>query len=491
MSRTTPEKLSGGGCPRVYEVNTRVWLRELGTERTEPASRLMLQDVPEEEIQRWASLGFTHVWLMGVWRTGPLAREVALGQDGLRAYAESLPGGGTEDIGASPYAISGYEVEPALGGENGLALIRQRLHACGLGLILDFIPNHVGLDHPWIHQRPELFVRKHSDGPEQVVCGKDPNFDPWLDTAQLDYRMAQTQHAMIQELESVAKRCDGVRCDMAMLVLREVFLRTWGPLPSNSNPPPGEFWASAISAVRRSWPDFLFIAEVYWGLEEPLQQLGFDYTYNKVFYDLAVWGSPADLCKHVFSKPPQVLERSLHFLENHDEARAAMVIKPDRLESLLLLMLSLPGMSLLHEGQLEGFTSKVPVQMKRRIRARVGGIGAAHERALATAQEFGIGKGRWSLARPVGRDGSETDCIGVVWNQGGKNRSTIVLVNPSGLAVECALPRPADPSPGASGEFRTMIASQSGTGTLSRDCAGARLSAVLPPFGWTVALVQD
>src|SRR5687768_5666693 len=83
---------------------------------------------------------------------------------------------------------------------------------------------------------------------------------------------------MIGELVKIAGQCDGVRCDMAMLVLPEVFERTWG---QRSEP----FWPKAIECVREHVSDFCFMAEVYWDLEWSLQQEGFDYAYDKRLYD--------------------------------------------------------------------------------------------------------------------------------------------------------------------------------------------------------------
>ena len=116
------------------------------------------------------------------------------------------------------------------------------------------------------------------NGPLVLAYGRDPYFDGWPDTLQLNYGNPRLQQAMIGELERIAGQCDGVRCDMAMLVLPEVFERTWGIRPD-------PFWPKAIEAVRRGHPDFLFMAEVYWDLEWTLQQQGFDYTYDKRLYD--------------------------------------------------------------------------------------------------------------------------------------------------------------------------------------------------------------
>src|SRR5262249_32441953 len=154
-------------------------------------------NVPESEFAQWQRLGFTHIWLMGVWTTGPLSRAQALQHPGLRGdYDRVLPGWKEADIGGSPYAIADYQVPGGLGGEEGLKTFREGFHACRLKLILDFVPNHLGLDHRWIYERPELFMQRSeplSDavqldthlGKRWFAHGKDPYFPGWTDTVQL------------------------------------------------------------------------------------------------------------------------------------------------------------------------------------------------------------------------------------------------------------------------------------------------------------------
>ena len=121
---------------------------------------------------------------------------------------------------------------------------------------------------------------------------------------------------MIGQLMKIAGQCDGVRCDMAMLVLPEVFERTWG---IRAQP----FWPKAIEPrSRRSIPDFRFMAEVYWDLEWTLQQQGFDYTYDKRLYDRLRDGHVRPVREH-FSPGMDYQNKLIRFLENHDEPRAA------------------------------------------------------------------------------------------------------------------------------------------------------------------------
>ena len=397
--------------PLLYEVNTRCWLRSLAEKS---GTAVTLAKVPDSVLAEWAKLGFTHIWLMGVWTTGPRSRAEALKHPDLRkAYDEVLPGWRESDVGGSPYAVGDYVVPAALGGEGGLGIFRQRLHEHGLKLVLDFVPNHLGLDHPWLVERPELFVQSPLQVPGTfpqptragvrfLAYGRDPYFAPWTDAVQVDYRRVAARSAMTRVLQSIAARCDGVRCDMAMLMLNDVFAKTWESFPvANQQAPTTEFWASAIPLVKELHPGFLFLAEGYWGLEARLQGLGFDYTYDKPLYDGLVARDAAGVQSHLLGMPSKVLAASAHFLENHDEPRIASILSPTEQRAAALLVLGLPGMRFLHEGQLGGARRKVPVQLARCALEPVqADIQNLYQQLLGTLPDTAVGQGSGKLLEP-------------------------------------------------------------------------------------------
>lgn len=342
--------------PLLYEAFARVWLAESGA-RT-------LAEIPDAVLDRLA--GFDALWLMGVWTLGTAGPVISRAQASVRRDLDEMrPGWTAADVVGSPYAVARYAVDPALGGDEALATLRARLAARGIRLVLDFVPDHTARDHHWVREAPALYVHE-ADG--SIACGKDPYFPPWADTAQLDLRLAATHAQLIATLLSIAERADGVRCDMSMLVLADVFARTWGHLPPDPAQPraTGELWAAAIHATRTRHPDFWFVAEAYWGLEARLQRLGFDYTYDKTLYDRLLHGDAAAIRAHL-AADLEDQARSLRFVENHDEPRIAAVLDPAKRAAALLVAMTVPGMRLVHDGQIEGRRIRTSLHLGTRV----------------------------------------------------------------------------------------------------------------------------
>jgi hypothetical protein len=396
--------------PTVYAVNVRFWLQELARRLARPVN---LQSVPNAEVAAWKALGVSHVWLIGVWEVGARSQAVAQQDAEILKYgAEHLEGFGPAEIWGSPYALRRYGVEARLGGDTGLAIFRDQLHRQGLQLILDFIPNHTGLDHVWLRDHPDRYL--HSNARQEntfpvpaedrtlwVAHGKDPYFPPWKDTAQLDHRRREVQQALQSELASVAARCDGVRCDLAMLVLQEVFQRTWQGWPGEPAEGVTEFWPPAIAAIKTTRPDFLFLAEVYWDLEPRLQELGFDYTYDKRLYDLLLDRDSEGVQHHVLGNLRSFVDHSAHFLENHDEVRIATRLSLAEHRAASLLTLGVPGLRLLHYGQLEGARIHARIHACRRPEEPVDPeIAAWYQTLLRALGDSAVGKGEARILKP-------------------------------------------------------------------------------------------
>ena len=391
--------------PALYQLNTRVALTALGRRLGRPAS---LDDIPDAELDRLAGLGFDWVWLLSVWSTGAASRAVSLADADLRRSLEAaLPDLTDDDIGGSGFAITGYEVSSALGGDAALARLRVRMAARGLRLMLDFVPNHMALDHPWTVTNPDRFVRGTeadllaapgnwttvtlAGGGQAILAhGRDPSFPGWTDTLQLDYSNPDTVAAMSAELASIAVRCDGVRCDMAMLLLPDVFERTWGRagLP---------FWHDAIAGARATNAAFTAMAEVYWGLEETMLAQGFDLAYDKALYDLLVSGAAGPVRDHL-GAPLDQQARLARFLENHDEPRAAAVFPPDRHQAVALAAFLAPGLRFLHEGQLEGFRVRIsPHLVRGPVEPIDGRLARFYGALLALLRDRLVRDGAWRL----------------------------------------------------------------------------------------------
>ena len=359
--------------PLVYEINTRVWLKELSVRSGYPVT---LQNVPDDEFEVLRAGGFDIVWLMGVWKPSRYSAAIAASHPGLRTdFLDHLKDLRPEDIAGSPYAIAAYDVNESLGGNEGLLAFRKRLADMGIRLMLDFVPNHMALDNRWLPDHADLFIpmSKHEQAQDPGACfeysrgkylahGKDPYFAPWSDTLQINYANPATHEMMMHNLTHISDLCDGVRCDMAMLVLKDIFNTTWGNLCGTMKE---EFWPKAIQAVRKKHPKFLFLAEAYWNREWDLQQMGFDFTYDKPFYDY-LGSAPVNVTKlrgHLLADW-NYQKRLCRFIENHDEIRAAERFGPNHAVAALVMITS-PGMHLVHQGELTGLKKKVPVQILR------------------------------------------------------------------------------------------------------------------------------
>jgi glycosidase len=368
--------------PSLFQINTRILLGELAQKLGRPVT---LDDIPDECLDGAAAQGFDWVWFLGVWQTGPASREVSRRHPQWQnEFRSLLPDLREDDVCGSPFAIQAYTLHRDFGPPEALQRLRRRLRERRLRLLLDFVPNHTALDHPWVRAHPEWYIRGGEPelarepqnycrvdapaGSPILAHGRDPYFPGWPDTLQINYRHPGLRDAMTGELDRVAEQCDGVRCDMAMLLLPEVIGRTWGQasLPGGGIEPVDEpFWPAAIAKVRKSHPGFVFMAEVYWDLEWTLQQQGFDYTYDKRLYDRLHIRDAEGVRAHL-GAGEDFQRKLVRFLENHDEPRAAGAFPPSVHRAAAVVTFLVPGLRFFHEGQFDGRRVKVSMHLARR-----------------------------------------------------------------------------------------------------------------------------
>ncbi|MDQ1072645.1 alpha-amylase [Streptomyces canus] len=434
----------------IHEINTLVWLSELSSRYGRPVT---LGDVPGEVWDSVALPGVDTVWLMGVWERSPAGLEIALRDEGLRAsFREALPDVTDADIAGSPYCVRDYVVDASLGGPEGLATARTRLAARGLRLILDHVPNHVAPDHLWLTSSPDRLVRGTADdlarapagfieaGGKVYARGRDPYFPPWPDVVQLNAFSDALREATVATLVSIGDQADGVRCDMAMLLMNDTFAKTWGDRAGTA--PTEDFWPYVIPRVRARHPDLLFVAEAYWDLEGALQQQGFDHCYDKRLYDRLLHESADSVRAHLGADLAH--QRGLvRFLENHDEPRAAATLPGDRGRASAVAVATLPGATLWHEGQFEGRRVRPPVFLRRRPQEPLDEpLRDFYGRLLPAAAA--VRRGDWRSLTPTGRADNDTHRHLLAWTWTHADARHLVVVNDSDRPARARLPLPWD-----------------------------------------------
>lgn len=438
--------------PVIYEINTRLWLRELSRLYGTP---ITLANVPADIWDGLGGFHFDAIWLMGVWERSPAGFSMAMQNEELRrAFAAALPDAGAEDIIGSPYCVREYTADASIGGRDGLAIARAELARRGMGLVLDYVPNHVAPDHPWILEHPNYFIQGTAEdlarAPDEffeangkiIANGRDPYFPPWPDVAQLNGFDPELRAAIVATLLDLGAQCDGLRCDMAMLMTTGVFGRTWG---ERAGPPPAEeYWEAIIPAVRAVHPHFCFIAEVYWDMEWEMQRQGFDFCYDKRLYDRLERESAAEVRGHL-TADTAYQERLVRFIENHDEARAAAIFGGGKALAAAVAVYTLPGAKLFHQGQFEGATVRLPVFLTRRPNEQTDrALQAFYRRLVNEIQNPALRDGQWRLCALNGWPDniSFNNLAAWCWQAGDERRVIVVNLSPHTSQARIQLPWP-------------------------------------------------
>ncbi len=423
--------------PTIYEINTRVWLGELSAEAGE---QVTLANVPATTWDLLAALKTDAVWLMGVWERSPAGIAISNQQAGnLADFRRALPDFTFADNVGSPYCVRRYVADEFLGGPAGLAEARKQLALRNITLILDFVPNHLAHDHPWVKECPDYFIQGNKEdlrddpitfvqiGGTIFACGKDPFYPAWQDVLQVNAFNPALREAVIETVAGIAAQCDGVRCDMAMLMVNHIVDRTWGKRAGSV--PEGEFWEELIPAVKRAHPGFIFLAEAYWEMEWTLQQQGFDYCYDKRLYDRMEHGDATGVRLHLTAETG-FQEKLVRFIENHDEPRAAALFTPEKERALAVTIATLPGAKIFHEGQFEGRKVKLPVFLRRRPNEPPDeNMQGFYRKLLAEAAAPLFHEGTWRLLEAAGWPDNSSFSNILCWSREDDTNRLLVVVN--------------------------------------------------------------
>jgi hypothetical protein len=436
--------------PSIYEINTRVFLKRFG-------NYTKINLVPKEYWSNLKTLGIDYVWLMGIWETCKSSIEKYCFTDELiKNYKHALKDWKKEDVIGSPFAIDSYEVAQSIGTVENLIEVKEYLNTIGIKLILDFVPNHFNADSKLIKTNPEILLSVKKElfekdnhtyfQPDSTVeryfaHGRDPFFPAWQDTVQINFFSPQARTYLIEVLLQLTKVCDGVRCDMAMLALNNVFKNTWtGVLNGEKNFFENEFWKEAIEKTKVERNDFLFIAEAYWDLEWKLQQLGFDYTYDKSLTDRLKFGNAQVIHDHLHAEQ-EYQNKSVRFIENHDEERSIVSIGKERVKRASVIISTIKGLRFYFDGQFEGKKIKLPVQLGREPEEVVGDECSDFYKRLLSIVKADIFKfGEWNLLEPLKSwEGNNTFSNILAWSWSYKNELRIVVINYSEIISTCRI----------------------------------------------------
>lgn len=383
--------------PTFYSINTRLFLNQLSRKENK---YIDIDSVPEKY---WENLfdKFDCFWFIGINSPSQASKQICQRYPDSVRYAKSdvKP----EDIVDSPYAVYDHsQINPRVA--KNWEIWDKKLdyfHQHGKKVFLDFVANHTAVDNPWAFSHPQRFIQatkeQYQSNPDNyysvvaadgethyLAYGRDPYSGNWIDTLQLNYANPETQQAMKDILLNLVNHCDGVRCDMAMLLNPHTFIKTWSDHLSSEEINfliNNEFWPKTIAEVKTrakdlGKKDFTFIAEAYGGnggeeYYEPLSKLEkvFDCLYDKGFYDELVQlklNQSEAFYSHLKNDIFNITENGhkVIFFGNHDEKRAIAMFGKELSKSVALLCsLVSNNMLLIHQDEEKGFRIRQPMQL--------------------------------------------------------------------------------------------------------------------------------
>ncbi len=396
--------------------NTYVWLDQLSKKYQRSIYRL--DQIPDEELDRLASLGFTGLWLIGLWERSTASQRIKQ----LCGNPEAV---------ASAYSLYDYQIANDLGGDEAYDSLRQRAWTRKIRLAADMVPNHVGIYSKWVVEHPNWFISlnyspfpsysfngpdlsednrvgifiedhyysrndaavvfKRIDrwtGNEQFIYhGNDGTSMPWNDTAQLNYLLPEVREAVIQTILHVARKFSVIRFDAAMTLAKKHYQRLWFPEPGSggdiptraeygltkdqfNTAMPEEFWREVVDRVAAEVPDTLLLAEAFWLMEGYfVRTLGMHRVYNSAFMNMLRDEKNAEyrlVIKNTLEFDPEILKRYVNFMNNPDEKTAAEQFgKGDKYFGVATLMSTMPGLPMFGHGQVEGLTEKYGMEYRK------------------------------------------------------------------------------------------------------------------------------
>jgi hypothetical protein len=201
------------------------------------------------------------------------------------------------------------------------------------------------------------------------------------------------------------------------------------------------------------------MAEVYWDLEWALQQLGFDYTYDKRLYDRLRDGHARPVREH-FHAGLDYQDKLARFLENHYEPRAAATFPPGVHEAAAVITFLSPGLRFFHQGQFQGRTKRISPHLGRAPDEPTNQeLAKFYDRLLSVIHRPAVRDGQWQLLECVPTwDGNWTwDCFLAFSWQGPDGERLLVAVNYAPNQSQCYVRLPFPDLDGRQWRFQDLL----------------------------------